>query len=824
MKISLKGIVREYGAYVVAVIVFLALGYIYCSPQLKGKVLYAEDQQHFSGAVHESEVYHNTTGDYTFWNSAMFSGMPNYQIGGGHYTSETLLRPINKLVEGYNSPAWIIFVYFLCFFICLLCFKVDKWLSLVGAIAIGLSSYFLVVIGAGHLTKPVTIAATAVVLGGFNLIFSEKKYLLGAILTTVFVAAGATKHPQMFYYFFMLIGLMWVVQFIYHLKEKRWKDLLIGTAVFAVAVGVGLGANCANVFANSEYVGETMRGGHSDLVTESASEGVSDNGLNLKYATSFSYGIDESLSFLIPGAKGGANYIDVGVNSPFYKALIASGVTASSAFENVKKAPMYWGKQPFTAGNVYMGAIVCFLFLLGCLIVPGPHKWGLLIGTLFSIMLAWGSNFMWLTKLFFNYFPMYNKFRSVSSILVVAEVAMPLLGFLALREVFLGRVEKKKLRRSIIWSAGITGGICLLLALLGGKLFDFTSPVDAVWTKNLPERVYTAIKDQRASLLKQDSLRSAGFIAAAAVTLWFYFKGKLKAGLVTVILGVFILLDMWPVDKRYFNDNNFVNPQKRSSTFEMYPYEKALLRDPDPNFRVMNLTVDPFNDSRTSYFLKSVGGYSAVKLRRYNDLIEQHLSKRHMPVVNMLNTKYLIGQDKDGNTVAMLNRDAMGNAWFVSEIKLVDNANQECEALNTVDLRRVAVVDKEFAESVADTSPGVPANASIKLTACTPKSLDYLVRSTRDVTVVFSEIYYPYGWKATIDGDEADYFRADYVLRAMNVPAGVHVINFTFDPDSVHKGNILSVICIVLMYLSIFLGAALGTWKFFRNNRKTAEA
>lgn len=823
MKIDFKGIVKKYGAFVVAVVLFLALGYIYCSPQLKGKVLYAEDQQHFSGAVHESEVYHHQTGDFTFWNSAMFSGMPNYQIGGGHYTSETLLRPINELVEGYSNPAWIIFVYFLCFFICLLCFKVDKWLSIVGAIAIGLSSYFLVVIGAGHLTKPVTIASTAVVLGGFNLIFSEKKYLLGAILTTVFVAAGVTKHPQMFYYFFMLIGLMWLVQLIFHLKEKRWKDLLIGTAVFAVAVGVGLGANCANVFANSEYISETMRGGHSDLVSESASEEASDSGLDLQYATAFSYGIDESLSFLIPGVKGGANSVDVGRKSPFYKSLIASGVPASSAVESSKKAPMYWGGQPFTAGNVYMGAIVCFLFLLGCLIVPGPHKWGLLIGTLFSVMLAWGSNFMWLTKLFFNYFPMYNKFRSVSSILVVAEVTMPLLGFLALREIFMGKVDKNKLRKRILWSAGITGGTCLLLALFGGMMFDFTSPRDAAWASNLPDRVYDAIKGQRASILRLDSLRSAAFIAAAAVTLWLYSKDKLKVGLITAILGVLIVLDMWPVDKRYFNDNNFVNPQKRSSTFEMYPYEEALLKDPDPSFRVMNLTVDTFNDSRTSYFLKSVGGYSAVKLRRYNDLIEQHLKKMHMPVINMLNTKYVIGT-REGNTVAMLNRDAMGNAWFVSDIMLVDNANQESEALTNVDLRTVAVVDKEFAESVGNTSPGIPANSTIKLTSCTPKSLDYSVRSTKAGTVVFSEIYYPYGWKATIDGHPADYFRANYVLRAMNVPAGMHTINFTFDPDSVHKGNTLSVICIVLMYFSIFLGAVLGIWKTFRKNRKTAEA
>lgn len=813
-----KDILKNYVAYLVAIIVFLAIGYIYCSPQLKGKVLYAEDQQHFSGAVHESQVYHANTGDYTFWNSAMFSGMPNYQIGGGYYTSYTLLQPINDFIQGYNSPAWIIFIYLLCFFICLRCFNVDKWLSIVGAIAIGLSSYFLVVIGAGHLTKPVTIAATAVVLGGFNLIFSEKKYLLGAILTMVFVAAGATKHPQMFYYYFMLIALIWVVQLIYHLKEKRWRDLLIGTAVFALSVGVGLGANCADVFANSEYVSETMRGGHSDLSDGTPSEDSSDNGLDLKYATSFSYGIGETLSFLIPGVKGGASSVDVGRNSKFYKAMIASGMTSSTAVNNSKRAPMYWGDQPFTAGNVYMGAIVCFLFLLGCLIVPGPQKWGLLIGTVFSVMLAWGSNFMWLTKLFYNYFPMYDKFRSVSSILIVAEVAMPLLGFLAVREIILGKVDKKKLQRCILWVAGITGGICLVLALLGGKLFDFTSARDVAWTSSAPDSVYTAIKEQRAALLRTDSLRSAAFIAASALSLWIYSKGKLKAGLLTAILGVLVLVDMWPVDRRYFSDRNFVTPQQRSSSFEIYPYEDALLKDTDPNFRVMNLSVDTFNDSRTSYFFKSVGGYSAVKLRRYNDLIERHLKKGHMSVINMLNTKYIIAKNQDGNVVPMLNRDAMGNAWFVSDIKLVDNADQEIDALTTEDLRHVAIVDKEFAESITDTSPGIPDYSSITLTACTPKSLDYSVRTSKPGTVVFSEIYYPYGWKATIDGMRADYFRANYVLRAMNVPSGIHTINFTFDPDSVRKGNTLSVICIILMYLSVVLGAAFAVWKAVRKN------
>ena len=814
---NFKGILSKYGAYAAAIVIFLALGYIYCSPQLKGKVLYAGDQQNFLGAVHESQVYNEVTGDFTFWNGAMFSGMPNYQIGGGYYDSYTLLKPITALVRRPGNPAWIIFLYFLCFFICLRCFDVDKWLSIAGAIAIGLSSYFLIIIGAGHLTKTMTIACTAVVLGAFNLIFSKKKYILGAVLTMIFVAGGSTQHPQMFYYYFMLMGLMWAVQLIFHLKEKKGRDMIIGTLVFALAVGLGMGANSADVFANAEYTRETMRGGQSDLVKEStADSGTSTNGLNLDYATQWSYGIDESLSFLVPGAMGGASTMNVGTKSDLYKALTSKGVTSSTAAAYCQSAPMYWGEQPFTAGNVYMGAIVCFLFLLGCLIVPGPHKWGLLIGTVFSIMLAWGHNFMWLTRLFFKFFPLYNKFRAVSSILIVAEVAMPLLGFLAVREIILGKVEKKKLQKSILWSAGITGGLCLLLALLGGSLFSFTSPTDSSWSTNVPDWLYQAVLDQRASLLRSDSLRSAAFIAAAALTLWIYSKRRFKAGILAAILGVLVLVDMWPVDKRYFNDNNFVSKMQNMSSFEMLPYEQAIMQDPELHFRVLNLTTNTYNESRTSYYLESIGGYSAAKLRRYQDLIDEHLSKMHMPVINMLNTKYVIGSDDDGNPKPMINPAAMGNAWFVSDIKVVDNANQESDALDIVDLREVAVVDKEFAESIVNPAPGIAEDAEITLTSYSPKSLDYTVKSSQDGTVVFSEIYYPHGWKATLDGQKADYFRADYILRAMNVPAGEHTINFTFDPDSVHLGNTLSVICIILMYLTTVLAIAFGLWKAFR--------
>lgn len=814
---NFKCILNKYGAYLAAVIIFLALGYIYCSPQLKGKVLYAGDQQNFSGAVHESQVYHKTTGDYTFWNGAMFSGMPNYQIGGGEYASGPVFSPVLSFLHKPGNPAWIIFMYFLCFFICLRCFDVDKWLSIVGAIAIGLSSYFLVIIGAGHITKTWTIADTAVVLGAFNLIFSKKKYLLGAVLTMIFVAAGSTMHPQMFYYYFMLMALMWVVQLVFHIKEKKVRDLLIGTAVFAVAVGIGLGANCAGVFANAEYTKETMRGGHSDLIREAeVEESSSETGLDLGYATQWSYGIDESLSFLVPGFMGGASSVNVGKNSDLYRTMVAKGVSSSSAASFCEAVPMYWGNQPFTAGNVYMGAIVCFLFLLGCLIVPGPHKWGLLIGTVFSIMLAWGYNFMGLTRLFFNIFPMYNKFRAVSSILIVAEVAMPLLGFLAIREIMQGTVEKKKLQKSLLWAGGVTGGLCLLLALLGGSLFSFTSAYDSAWSTSIPDWLYTAIIDQRVTLLRSDSLRSFAFIAAATLTLWFYSKGKIKSWLMILILGVLVLADMWPVDRRYFNDSNFVSRRQNASSFEIMPYEQALLQDSDPHFRVMNLTTNTFNESRTSYYLESIGGYSAAKLRRYQDLIDEHLSKMHMPVINMLNTKYIITADENGEAKPMINPGAMGHAWFVSQIQVVDNANQESDALNVIDLNEVAVIDKQFATLAGNLNPGTAPDAQIELTAYSPKSIDYSVKTSQPGTVVFSEIYYPYGWKATIDGQKADYFRADYLLRAMNVPAGEHSINFTFDPDSVRLGNILSVIFIILIYLATVLAAAFGIWKAVR--------
>lgn len=793
-------IFKKYGAYLVAVLVFLASAYIYCSPVLQGKVVGGGDNDTSAGVARESYRYTEETGDYTWWNGAVFSGMPNYQMGGGHWDSDELLVPLTRIVSGTGNVAWNVFLYFICFFILLRSFRIDKWLCIPGALAIGLSSYFIVIIAAGHMAKCWTLALIAVVVAGFRFIY-DKRYILGSILVMLFIALGFSAHPQMFYYYYMMMGLFWIAELCIHIKEKRIKDFIIATVIFIFSTGIGIGAKSSNVFANSEYITQTMRGGSTDLVAESASENsANSDGLDIEYATQWSYGIDETMTYLIPGFMGGANSIDVGTDSKLYKTLVKQGVAARSAADFCKNVPMYWGEQPFTSGNIYIGAVICFLFLLGILIVKGPYKWALLAATLFSTALAWGHNCMWLTEFFFKYFPLYSKFRAVSSILIVAEIAMPLLGFLAIKQIMDGTVDKKKLFKSLYIAGGVTGGICLLFALFGGAMFSFTSQYDASWSGSLPGWLYEAIVDQRAALLRSDSFRSFLFIAAAFCLLWIYAKGKLKNGWMVAMLGVLVIADMWPVDKRYFNDDYFITPKHNSNAFALQPYEEQLLQDPS-HFRVFNLTTSTFNDARTSYYLKSIGGYSAVKLRRYQDLIDQHLSQMHWPVIGMLNAKYIILPGDDGQPQVQLNPYALGNAWFVDRIHIAENANEESDALNIIDLTHEAVLDRSFSSYVNDFEPSIPEDAEVVLNKYTPKELDYTCTSSQPGTVVFSEIYYPYGWKATIDGTPVDHYRVNYMLRAVNVPAGQHNIHFIFDPDSVRKGDTLSKVCILAIYL-----------------------
>lgn len=816
----IKDFVRseKFVAAVAAVLLFFALGYLYCSPVLQGQTLGGGDDTRWRSAVQECSQYRAETGEQSWWTRSMFSGMPNYQIGGADYKSQKILSPVLKLTVMNYNPARQIAFYFLGFYLLFLAFGVGPWLSIVAAIGTGLSSYFLIILPAGHSTKALTIASTAFVIAGFKFIF-DKKYAAGIILTMVFVSLGFNRHPQMFYYFCMLMGVMWLAELWIHLNEKRVKDLVISTVIFALCLGIGVGTRMSNVFANAEYVSQTTRGSEKSGPKDESTEVEDDaeaahgsrSGLDIRYALSFSYGIDETLSLMIPGIKGGSTGVRSPKNGYLAKGLTRMGVNKETVSSAVSRAPLYWGEQPFTEGNVYVGAAICFLFLLGLLVVEGPYKWALLAATLFSIFLAWGSNMMWLSKLFYKYFPLYNKFRAVSSILVVAEVTMPLLAFMAVRDIIAGKVEGKKLMRSVLISAGVTVGICLVMALLSGSIYDFKGHADAKRILHNGEAFAKVVYGARHAMLVGDCIRSSVFILLAAASIWLFTKLKKNAKAFLIIaLAAIVITDLWNVDRRYFNKSNFHTYAANTEDFSMTDYEKTILQDKS-DFRVCNLLANPFSDARTSYYLKSIGGYSAAKLRRYDDIIHRYLSSGNPNVLAMLNTKYLIVNGENGPEVKV--NKPYGNAWYVDVIESAKNQAEELDAIGRFNLKHVAVVGNDFKDYVKNPKPIAAPDAKVELVSVTPKSQGYRCLSSRAGTIVFSEIYYPYGWRAYIDGKPAEYFRANYTLRAINVPAGKHTIIFNFDPISIKKGDTIASVFIILMYLII---AGLIGWSVWR--------
>ncbi|MDD4142721.1 MAG: YfhO family protein [Bacteroidales bacterium] len=799
-----RNIFKEILPFAVAIVIFIVLAVIYCFPVIDGKVVYQPDIMNFKGMSKEVVDFREQTGEEAYWTNSMFSGMPAYQISAKPPSSKWL-QPISVLFHtGFHGAIAIILGYFIGFFVLMRSFKVNKWLSIVGAIAISLSSYFFIIIAAGHNSKAETIAFMAPVLAGFVLMF-RKKYLWGVPLTMLFTAIGLMRHPQMSYYYFMVIGVFAVAELCTHIKEKRLKDYFIALLLFCAAVGIGAGTGYGKYKANNEYLAETMRGGHSEIEKNDEQK---DNakGLSLEYATQWSYGLGETMTLMIPDFYGGSSSYSVGTDSDIYKQLVTNGVPKRSAKEFCSAIPLYWGDQPFTSGPVYVGAIICFLFVLGLFIVKGPYKWAILFATIMSILLAWGHNFMGFTKFFFDYFPMYDKFRAVSSILVVAEVMMPLLAVLAIKEIMDKKTDKKAVLKSIYISTAVTAGICLFFALFGKNMMSFNSVNDAQMFAQLPDWLSQAIVAERANVFTHDAYRSMLFILLGAMTVWLLANEKLKSGIFIPIIGVLILLDMWPVDKRFFNDDNFVSKKEQAQYFKKLPYEEKLLQDPDPNFRVLNLTTNTFNDARTSYYLKSIGGYHGAKLRRYQDLIDQHISKNNFDVLNMLNMKYVIVKDGKGGAMAQYNSEAFGNCWFVDTLLVVDTPLEESDALNVIDLKTTAAADAKFSPMFVDLVTPQDSTASIKLTSYAPNELVYGSVSSIDKTAVFSEIYYPFGWKAYIDGQPVEHFRVNYVLRALNVPAGQHEVVFKFLPDSIIKGDKVSMCFVILMYL-IVIGA-----------------
>lgn len=754
--------------HLVAILLFLGLTITYFSPiMFENKDMAQADLISGAGWGNDAKQFHEETGEYTFWSNAMFGGMPaNYA-----YMPRTnnIFERFSKLVM-FNLPpihVGVVFLYLAGFYIFLLALGANPWLSIIGAIAYGLSSYNIIILEAGHVNKALVMATMAPVLGGILLCY-RKKFLWGSLITLFFTGLNVLwNHQQISYYLLLIIIPLAIVYFIFALREKKVKDFFLSSGLLLVIAAIALLPAADRLIPTADYSKETMRGG-AVLQQTATGEKSGKSGLDIDYAYQWSYGRLETMTMLIPNFYGASSHYNIGRDSETYEALKQTG----QAEQFSKHAPMYWGDQPFTSGPVYMGAIICFLFILGLFVVKGPEKWWILAATIISIILSWGKNFMVVNEFLYNSLPLYNKFRAPSMALVIAGVTMVALAIIALRDI-LKAEDKKVFIKPLYYSAGITGGLCLLLALLGGSLFSFTSASDV----NYPQWLLSAFIEDRQGMLTGDAWRSFFLILLSAGGLWLYLNNKLKASYLMALIGLLVLIDMWTVDKRFLNNDHFM-PKQVAKAIKPTQNDLLILQDKDPNYRVLNLSTNTFNESATSYFHKSVGGYSPVKLRRYQDIIDFYLSNRgiNMNVLNMLNTKYVIVPTENGSTVQQ-NPDALGNAWFVDSLLWVDSPDDEIHALGTLNPATMAVVEKTWKENVTVEPVVVGDSASIVMTQYTPGKLTYQSHSDKARVAVFSEVFYK-TWRATIDGQPATPIRVNYILRGLEVPAGQHEVVF----------------------------------------------
>ena len=837
--------------YAVAIALFVGISMLYCAPALDGKVLVQGDVNSWKGAAQEALNYKAETGNYTSWTNSMFGGMPTYQITGSLPSGKFRAIISDTLHLGFqdNNPIGLVFAYFVGFFLMLICFGVNPWLSIIGALTIGFSSYFFLIIPAGHVTKAIAISYLAPIIGGFYAIM-RRKYWIGASLILLYGTLGIVSHPQMTYYMFMLIGVMAFAELYIHITEKRLKNLGVSLGVLIISLLLVFGTKLSWFEMNQSYLKETMRGGHSEL-TRADDDKEKPAGLDIDYATAWSYGVGETMTLLIPNWEGGASGFNVGAESQLCETMKKNGIPKRSAEQFCQQVPTYHGEKAFTSGPVYVGAIICFLFILGLLIVSGPYKWALLVATLFSVALAWGRNMMWFTELFFNYFPMYSKFRAVESILVVAEITIPLLAILALQQIIDKKIEWKSLQRKMFIAGGITAGLCLFFALFGGMV-DITSSYDSQWTAQVPAWLKDAILEQRTAMIKADAWRSFIFVVLGfALIYWYAWQSQKeeKTSQKYILYGaltVLVLADMVPVNKRFFGNEHFVRAKEADTYFAIQPYEQEILKDTSLNYRVLNLAANTFNDARTSYRLKSIGGYSAAKLRRYQDLIDMHISQemnplmqtimqtqgfmlpdaqegKNFPVLNMLNMKYAVVSLQNGQQVPVQNPYAMGNCWFVDEVILVDTPDEECDMIDDINLHSQAVADKRFADELDITKPETTTmmafdEENIKLTSYAPNCLEYTARNERNKVAVFSEIYYPHDWHLYIVDEngknsvEIPLARVNYTLRAAVIPAGEHKLRMEFKPHALQTDKWSMTILILCIILSI-CGLTYPIWK-----------
>ena len=810
---------------ILAVVLFAVISFAYFFPaDIEGRILYRHDSSAGRGAGQEMSEHKQKTGEVTRWTNALFGGMPTYQMGPA-YNSTTVLSQAEKAYHLWlPENVWYVFAYLLGFYIMLRAFDFRQYLAMLGAVVWAFSSYFFIIIAAGHIWKVMALAYLPPMIGGIMLAY-KGKYLWGLVVTAFFGALEImANHIQMTYYYLIIILLMVLAFVIDGLRQKAYVHLLKATGVCIVAAVIAVCLNLSNLYHTWEYGQESMRG-KSELVKKN-NDNQTSSGLERDYITQWSYGIDETWTLLVPNVKGGASV-------PLAENKAAMKKADPNYMGIYQQLGQYWGNQPMTAGPVYVGAFVLMLFVLGLFIVKGPLKWALLVATILSVLLSWGKNFMPFTDFFIDYVPMYAKFRTVASILVVAEFTIPLLAMLALKEVVTGKVDikGKRFRYSLIASFLLTGGIALLFSLMPKAFFsDFVSQSELQAMSQIPADqlmpLLNNLTEVRMSMFTSDALRSFYIILVGTGILLSVVLGKLKKEYGVGIILVLCLVDMWTVNKRYLNDAMFVSKSMREAPMQKSEAIDHILQDKSLDYRVLNLSTSTFNENETSYYLKSIGGYHAAKLRRYQELIDAYLhpeieslygavSKSAgdmtqvngdsiFPVLNMLNTKYFILPLQGGRTVPLENPYTYGNAWFVDKVHYVDNANQELDMIGQLPLRHEAVADKKFSQQLGEAMPQ-DTNSLVRITAYEPNKLTYEVNSGKGGVIVFSEIYYP-GWTATVDGVEQELGRVDYVLRALQVKPGRHEVVLSFFPKTIDRTETVAYVAyVVLLLIILFL-------------------
>ncbi len=816
---------------VLAIVLFAVISFVYFMPaDLEGRILYQHDSSAGRGSAQEARAYQQQTGERTRWSNATFSGMPTYQTAPSYNSTDVLSKVITVYHLGLPDYVWYVFAYLLGFYILLRAFNFREYLAVLGSVIWAFSSYFFIIIAAGHIWKVMALAYLPPMIGGLVLAY-RGKFLWGFIVTAIFTAFEVNaNHVQMTYYYLFIILFMVIAWLVEAIRERRmarfWKASLVAMA----GAAIGICINLSNLYHTWQYSQESMRG-KSELVKKNAANQTS-SGLDRDYITQWSYGIGETWTLLVPNVKGGASV-------PMSQNRTAMEKADPNFVQAYQQIGQYWGEQPGTSGPVYVGAFVLMLFVLGLFIVKGPMKWALLAATVLSVLLSWGRNFMGFTNFFLDYVPMYAKFRTVASILVIAEFTIPLLAMLALKKIVDEPEILKQKARWLYLSFALTGGFALLFWLAPGLFFpDYISTAESQQFAQIAQQGAEArqwVEGFKANLVSvrkyifaADALRSLLVILAGSLLLWLYRAKRLNAKFLVGCIALLCLVDMWQVNKRYLNDGMFVEKSVRDTPQPMTATDQQILKDKGLDYRVLNLASNTFNENETSYYHKSIGGYHAAKLRRYQEMIDAYISPemRKMipaiagaggdmtkvngdsiyPVINMLNAKYIIMGLQNGQTVPIQNPYAYGNAWFVDKVDYVDNANAEIAAVGKINLRHEAVADKRFAQQLGQSvQQGSMSMATLKTYA--PNALSYEVNSDKGGVLVFSEVYYP-GWTATVDGQPAELGRVNYILRAINLKPGKHTVALDFHPSSIRRTETVAYaaygLLAVLMALGLF--------------------